>query len=296
MVELDELVNTDRQHSDGRTVPNAGQAALLARGAGLEVIMDRCIKIVFARLIGDLGWVGVDAKVIMKRVKIFLVALLLLGICSNGYAQKEPPSLPADPLTDEYYQAFRRYFYDSHHLMFEVIGNETVALPLRDFNKLSLEAQINVCLVGLDYVLFIATMHPALVKILEGRGRSLGSLVVMVLADLTGISWDFERAFSEEERDRIRQTSAILKSESKLKIENLAEKTFYCIENRLVVKSKHYGFNEGYASVPMEFQVRDIYRSQVPLIRWIQENLPESKEKDQLRTMVESMERKYSVF
>ena len=47
------------------------EAAPLACGAGLEVIMDRCMKIVFARLVGSLRWVGVDAKVIMKRVEIF---------------------------------------------------------------------------------------------------------------------------------------------------------------------------------------------------------------------------------
>ena len=101
------------------------EAARLARGAELEVIMNRGTKTEFARLFGDLDWVGVDARVIMRRVKIFLVALLLLGICSTGYAQKDPPSLPADPLTDEYYQALRGFYYDSYHLMLEVIGNES---------------------------------------------------------------------------------------------------------------------------------------------------------------------------
>ena len=64
------------------------EAAPLARGAGLEVIMDRCMKIVFARLIGGLRWVGVDAKVIMKRVEIFLMAFLLLGICFHWVCSK----------------------------------------------------------------------------------------------------------------------------------------------------------------------------------------------------------------
>ena len=61
-------------------------------------------------------------------------------------------------------------------------------------------------------------------------------------------------------------------------------------------KTGTFEFIEGYASVPMEFQMRDLYRSQVPLIRWIQENLPESEEKNNLQTMVESLERKYSIF
>ena len=35
----------------------------------------------------------------MKIFKILLITLLLLGICFNGYAQKETLNLPADPLT-----------------------------------------------------------------------------------------------------------------------------------------------------------------------------------------------------
>ena len=256
--------------------------------------MNRGTKTEFARLFGGLDWVGVDAKVIMKRVKIFLVALLLLGICSNGYAQKEPPSLPADPLTDEYYQAFRWFYYDSYHSIFEVIGNETVVLPLENFNQLSLEAQINVCLVGMDYVAFSSTMHDAATKIL--KGRSLGSLIVRIFADLSGISWDFKRQLSEKEKNEIGQRMDLSKSGFKVRYEKLGEKTVYCINNRLVKASGSREFTEGYASVPMEFQVRDIYRSQVPLIRWLQENLPASEEKNNLQTMVESMERKYFVF
>ena len=270
------------------------EAAPLACGAGLEVIMDRCIKIVFARLVGSLRWVGADARVIMKRVEIFLMAFLLLGICSNGYAQKEPPSLPADPLTDEYYQAFRGFYYDSYYLMFEVIGNDTVALPLEDFSKLSLESQYDVCSVGTDYVAFNATMINAIEKIL--KGRPLNTLVLMLFADLTGISWDFARVLSEGEKDEVMQRSALFKDEFKLAYGHLREKLSYCYDNRLVKLSGPREFTEGYASVPMEFQMRDIYRSQVPLIRWIQKNIPESEEKDNLQTVVESMERKYSVF
>ena len=55
----------------------------------------------------DLRESSFNSGSVMKKVKILLITLLLLGICFNGYAQKETLSLPADPLTDEYYQAFR---------------------------------------------------------------------------------------------------------------------------------------------------------------------------------------------
>jgi len=43
------------------------EADALARGAGLDSVMDRCVKIEHARLFGGLHWVGVDTKVISAR-------------------------------------------------------------------------------------------------------------------------------------------------------------------------------------------------------------------------------------
>ncbi|TFY98301.1 CoA-binding protein [Ramlibacter humi] len=42
-------------------------AATKARAAGLEVVMDRCVKIEHARLFGGLNWAGVNTKVISSR-------------------------------------------------------------------------------------------------------------------------------------------------------------------------------------------------------------------------------------
>jgi len=42
-------------------------AARRAREAGLEVVMDRCVKIEHARLFGGLGYAGVNTKVISAR-------------------------------------------------------------------------------------------------------------------------------------------------------------------------------------------------------------------------------------
>lgn len=48
------------------------EAAELARNAGLEVVMDRCVKIEYARLFGGLNWVGVDTKVISARRPLYV--------------------------------------------------------------------------------------------------------------------------------------------------------------------------------------------------------------------------------
>jgi predicted CoA-binding protein len=43
------------------------EADALARAAGLDTVMNRCVKIEHARLFGGLNWVGVDTKVISAR-------------------------------------------------------------------------------------------------------------------------------------------------------------------------------------------------------------------------------------
>ncbi len=43
------------------------EAAAKARAAGLEVVMDRCMKIEYARLFGGLNWVGVNTGVISAQ-------------------------------------------------------------------------------------------------------------------------------------------------------------------------------------------------------------------------------------
>jgi len=43
------------------------EAALMARTAGLTVIMDRCPKIEHGRFSGEIGWMGVNRKVIDNR-------------------------------------------------------------------------------------------------------------------------------------------------------------------------------------------------------------------------------------
>ena len=43
------------------------EAAAKARAAGLDTVMNRCVKIEHARLFGGLNWVGVNTRVISSR-------------------------------------------------------------------------------------------------------------------------------------------------------------------------------------------------------------------------------------
>ncbi len=42
-------------------------AAERARAAGLEVVMDRCVKIEYGRLFGELSWCGVNSRIISSK-------------------------------------------------------------------------------------------------------------------------------------------------------------------------------------------------------------------------------------
>ena len=48
------------------------EAAAKAQDAGLEVIMNRCMKIEFARMFGGLNFVGVDTKIISAKRPMYL--------------------------------------------------------------------------------------------------------------------------------------------------------------------------------------------------------------------------------
>jgi uncharacterized protein len=43
------------------------EAAKIASDAGLDVVMDRCVKIEHARILGGLNWAGVNTRVISAR-------------------------------------------------------------------------------------------------------------------------------------------------------------------------------------------------------------------------------------
>lgn len=48
-------------------------AAAMARKAGLDVVMDRCVKIEYARLFGGLHWAGVNTGVISGKRPQYLI-------------------------------------------------------------------------------------------------------------------------------------------------------------------------------------------------------------------------------
>lgn len=47
----------------------SGEAVRIARDAGLQVVMDRCPKIEYARHFGELGWSGINTGILSARLR-----------------------------------------------------------------------------------------------------------------------------------------------------------------------------------------------------------------------------------
>jgi len=56
------------------------EAAAKAEAAGIKVVMDRCPKIEYARLSGEIGWNGVNSKVISSKKPILRTGFQSFGI------------------------------------------------------------------------------------------------------------------------------------------------------------------------------------------------------------------------
>lgn len=52
-------------------------------------------------------------------------------------------------------------------------------------------------------------------------------------------------------------------------------------------------FADGYVNTETEFELRDLYESQVPFIRWLRGTIPASEERDDMEVLIHSIERKY---
>ena len=59
------------------------EAAALAEAAGLRVVMNRCPKIEYARLCGEIGWAGVRSRVISSRKPTMRAGYQRFGIAAR---------------------------------------------------------------------------------------------------------------------------------------------------------------------------------------------------------------------
>ena len=68
------------------------EAGARARAAGLDVVMDRCPKIEYGRLFGEIGWAGVNRRVISsKKGQAVQLSRPRAGFGRKPASKGEPP-------------------------------------------------------------------------------------------------------------------------------------------------------------------------------------------------------------
>ena len=112
--------------------------------------------------------------------------------------------------------------------------------------------------------------------------------------DLAEVEWTSLDEVSPDDQEKLLQAKDTLTDFLNDTSRNLISKHKYCLDNNFVpdlVSPSQLTLH--YTSVPVEFRLREFYRSQLAFLDWVLENTPESREKDNLLELIGSIERKY---
>ena len=229
-------------------------------------------------------------------LKVFLSFVCLVVILSSHISvQAGNKDIFIDAsLTDPYYQMFRNFYYDALYRIFELMDSDKTVFSLEELKHLSTEQQSLTCAIAVDY----SICHSVITRsFLEAFGQeNMNFLFKKLVVDLSGFEWDLVTPLSPEDEEKLHASGYSIHDDMVIRLDAIDERNKYCLEKhphlveRLV---SPYHLLGGYNTVPVEFQLRDLYVSFIPFIQWIQEYIPSSEQKDHLQIFVESLKRKY---
>ena len=202
-----------------------------------------------------------EADAVRPKRRSSAAVLLAVGALAAG------AHASASSITKEQVELFRGFYQGSIESFFEVIDRDLLNLPMREFDALPRESKRPACLVIVDHTTYrsfmLRSFHAA-----HGRQSIL------------------------EFMKRAKDSGGFLFRDLKTRFEALSDKAKHCLLAG-VVQVGSVGFTEDHADTLTEFQLRDLYRSQVPFVRWVLDSAPASQERDDLEVIIRSMERKY---
>ena len=135
------------------------------------------------------------------KIPVFLILLLICGSSFNEsvHADTDVPVLISS-LTENQYQIYRDFNYESLISVFKLVGPGRMTLPLEEFGNLPLDIQTSVCVIAVDYTIFRSVIWDAFRK---SFGREVITfLLIKTVADIAGIEWDFSTKLNPEDKLR----------------------------------------------------------------------------------------------
>ena len=162
---------------------------------------------------------------------------------------------------------FGSFYHGSLDIFFELVGDDLLNMPMEEFQALPAVIQRNACLVIVDHTTYRSVMAQGFLAT-YGKERMIEFL------------------------ERAKDSRRFLFKGLEAKFRTISEKGEYCLRSD-IVRIDTTRFTDDYADTPTEFQLRALYETQVPFIRWVWRTIPPSKERRYMEALIPSMERKY---
>ncbi|MYK30661.1 MAG: hypothetical protein F4051_02780 [Boseongicola sp. SB0670_bin_30] len=229
------------------------------------------------------------------KFRSLLAILLVLAGSLKGVAQTE--------FSEHEYNMYRSFYYDSLNVAIELAGRTEVHMSPEDFGKLPEDSRREICAVVVNYRTFRLVTTEAFLKKGTFGKEGTNSLHIRLAFDLAGVEWvsrDNLNETSPEDQQKTLQASADLTLFLKDSSRALGSKYEICLPWFLAeCFEADPEFNPPtqltptYASVPLEFRLREFFQSQLPAVNWLLDNTRKSEERDNLQEFTQSMMRKY---
>ncbi len=219
-----------------------------------------------SNLIRQSGEIAIQLPTTAIRGKCLGFAAILLtlgGLTGGGHAS-------AQSITDRQERMFASFYFDSIRSFVEVAGDDLLNMPMEEFQVLPEMIQHSACLMIVDHMTFRSALALAFSA---AHGR--------------------ERMIEFMKRSRLsRESQPFLSEDVKSKFDTISDKSRDCLVRR-VVSIDRVRFTDGHVAAQREFQLRALYESQVPFVQWVWRTVPPSEERNDLESVIRTMERKY---
>lgn len=173
----------------------------------------------------------------------------------------------AEPWPEEQVRMFASHYHGSIEGFFTVVGHDFMDLPMEQFEALPDERRRAACSVIVDYMTF----------------RSVTLLSILAAYETDAIV---------ELIDRAARAARFEIAEVNEKFARLGSKSRHCMSEGSG-PDVPFQLTRTYAATVQEFALRDLYAAQAPFIRWAWRAVPDGQEKEAMKVLITSMERKY---